>query len=65
MSAEEVKQLMETVVQQQNQMLLQQNQITSLIDAIKLMAGVSAPVAVTVQPAQLQAEVIRAEKSKG
>ena len=40
----------------------QQNQITSLIDAIKIMPGVSAPVTVTVQPARVEANVIRAEK---
>ena len=48
--------------QQQAQMLQQQNQITSLIEAIKIMPGVSEPVAVTVQPAQVQADVVRAEK---
>ena len=40
----------------------QQDQITSLIDVIKNMPGVSAPVAVTVQPAQVEADVVRAEK---
>ena len=55
MSGEEIKELVETVVQQQNQ-------ITSLIDVITNMPGVSAPVAVTVQPAQVAADVVRAEK---
>ena len=54
MSGEEIKELVATVVQQ--------DQITSLIDVIKNMPGVSAPVAVTVQPAQVEADVVRAEK---
>ena len=43
-------------------MTQQQNQITSLIEAIMVMPGVNAPVAVTVQPAQIAAEVVRADK---
>ena len=57
MSGEELKELVakmaEKSEQQQAQMLQQQNQITSLIEAIKIMPGVSEPVAVTVQPAQV------------
>ena len=55
MSGEEIKELVAAFVQQQSQ-------ITSLIDAIKIMPGVSAPVAVTVQPARVEADVVRAEK---
>ena len=50
-----MKQLSETVK-------LQQNQITSLVTAIQQMPGVQEPVAVTVNPAVVAAEVIRAEK---
>ena len=57
MSGEEIKELAATVVQQQDQ-------IASLIESIKSMPGVRAPVAVTVQPALVEANVIRAEKVK-
>ena len=55
MSGEEIKELVAAFVQQQSQ-------INSLIDAIKIMPDVSAPVAVTVQPARVEADVVRAEK---
>ena len=50
-----MKQMAETVK-------LQQNQITSLVTAIQQMPGVQEPVTVTVNPAVVAAEVIRAEK---
>ena len=43
-------------------MLQQQNQITSLVEAIKAMPGVAAPVAVTVQAQQPNVDAVRAEK---
>ena len=55
MSGEEIKELVATVVQQQDQ-------ITSLIENIRAMPGIARPVAVTVQPAQVEADVVRAEK---
>ena len=54
--AEEVKQLVETVHQQQQQ------QIVSLLDTIKSMPGISNPMAVNVVPAQPDAAAIRADK---
>ena len=48
--------------EQQAHILQQQNQITGLIEAIKLMPGVAAPVAVTVEPAVVDPLVVRAEK---
>ena len=48
--------------EQQAQILEQQNQIASLVQAIQQMPGVQRPVAVTVNPAPIAADVIRAEK---
>ena len=48
--------------EQQAHILQQQNQITGLIEAIKLKIGIAAPVAVTVQPAVVDPLVARAEK---
>ena len=48
--------------EQQAQILQQQNQITSLIQAIQQMPGVQRPVEVTVNPAVVAADAIRAEK---
>ena len=48
--------------EQQAHIMQQQNQITGLIEAIKQMPGVQQPVAVTVNPAVVAADVIRAEK---
>ena len=53
--AEEVKQLVETVHQQQQQ-------IVSLLDTIKAMPGIANPMAVNVVPAQPDAAAIRADK---
>ena len=53
--AEEVKQLVETVHQQQQQ-------IVSLLDTIKSMPGISNPIAVNVVPAQPDAAAVRADK---
>ena len=47
---------------QQAQILHQQNQITSLIQALQQMPGVQRAVEVTVNPAAVAAETIRAEK---
>ena len=47
---------------QQAQILHQQNQITSLIQALQQMPGVQRAVQVTVNPAAVAAETIRAEK---
>ena len=55
MAEEYMKQLVETVA-------LQQGQINNLIETIKLMPGVQNPVAVTVEPAVIAPDVIRAEK---
>ena len=55
MSSEEVKTLAATVVQQQKQ-------IESLIDAIKVMPGVNAPVKVTVEATQPTPEEVKADK---
>ena len=49
MSGEEIKELVATVA--------------SLVETIRVMPGVNAPVAVTVQPAQIAADVVRADKS--
>ena len=43
-----MKQLLDTVVQQRDQMAAQQGQITDLVNALKAMPGVAAPVAVNV-----------------
>ena len=48
--------------EQQAHMLQQQNQIAGLIETIKSMPGVAAPVAVQVLPAALDPLVARAEK---
>ena len=53
--SEEVKTLVETVKQQQEQ-------IVGLLNTIKAMPGVSNPVAVNVVPAQPAAAEVRAEK---
>ena len=53
--AEEVKQLVQTVNQQQQQ-------IVSLLDTIKALPGVANPVAVNVLPAQPDAAAVRADK---
>ena len=53
--AEEVKQLVETVNQQQQQ-------IVSLLDTIKSMPGIANPMAVNVLPAQPDAAAVRADK---
>ena len=53
--AEDMKQMAETVK-------LQQEQIASLIESIKNMPGVQGPVALTVQPAAVAPDLIRAEK---
>ena len=53
--AEEVKQLVETVHQQQQQ-------IVSLLDTIKAIPGIANPMAVNVVPAQPDAAAIRADK---
>ena len=55
MAEEYMKQLVETVA-------LQQGQISNLIETIKLMPGVQNPVAVTVEPAVVAPDVVRAEK---
>ena len=59
---EGIEKLMATVVQQQASMKEQQDQILGLVDTIKAMPGVSAPVAVTVQTPAPDADVVRAEK---
>ena len=53
MSGEEIKELVATVVQQQNH-------ITSLIEAIEIVPGFSAPVELAVQPARVGADVVMA-----
>ena len=55
MAEEYMKKLVETVA-------LQQGQISNLIETIKLMPGVQNPVAVTVEPAVVALDVVRAEK---
>ena len=62
MNEEYMKQLMDTVVKQRDQMTEQSGQIAQLIDVMKAMPGVAAPVEVEVRPAPVQAEVLRAEK---
>ena len=63
---ERLEQILATMAEkseeQQATILQQQNQITGLIEAIKLMPGVQHPVAVTVEPAVIAPDVIRAEK---
>ena len=53
--AEDLKQMVETVK-------LQQEQIASLIESIKAMPGVANPVAVNVHPAPPDVAVVRADK---
>ena len=62
MDEEYMKQLMDTVVQQRDQMAAQQNQISDLVNALQAMPGVRNPVEVQVQPAPIAANVIRTEK---
>ena len=52
MAEEYMKQLAETVA-------MQQNQITSLVEAIQQMPGVQQPVAVTVNPAVVTTDAIK------
>ena len=63
---ERLEQILATMAEkseeQQATILQQQNQITGLIEAIKLMPGVQHPVAVTVEPAVIAPDVIRAKK---
>ena len=56
---EGLEKLMATVVQQQASMKEQQDQILGLVDTIKAMPGVSAPVAVTVQAPAADPDVVR------
>ena len=64
--SERLEQILATMAEkseeQQATILQQQNQITGLIEAIKLMPGVAAPVAVTVEPAEVDPVVVCAEK---
>ena len=66
MAEAELKELVTKMVQssdqQQAQIVLQQQQITGLIEALQNMPGVAQPVAVNVNPAQIAPEVVRAEK---
>ena len=60
---ERLEQILATMAEkseeQQARILQQQNQITGLIEAIKLMPGVAQPVAVTVEPAVVAPEFKR------
>ena len=66
MAEAELKELVTKMVQssdqQQAQIVLQQQQITGLIEALQNMPGVAQPVAVQVNQAQLAPEIVRAEK---
>ena len=62
MSGEEIKELVGTVAQQSNTVVQQQDHIARLIADIEIMPGVSAPVAVAVQPARVVADVVGAER---
>jgi len=66
MAEAELKDLVTRMVQssdqQQAQIVLQQQQITGLIEALQNMPGVAQPVAVQVNQAQLAPAIVRAEK---
>ena len=62
MDEQYLKQLMDTVVQQRDQMAAQQGQIADLVNALKAMPGVQRPVAVNVQPAPVDPNIVRTEK---
>ena len=56
-----IKQLLDTVVQQRDQMTQQQNQISDLVNALQAIPGVRNPLQVQVQAPNIDANVQRAD----